>query len=80
MAEIVEKDSGMKRFPWTASAPADEWLGAESHVPNLKQELRQRNHQAWNTANIVVAGALFTAGVALGSLAAIWLTRSQRID
>jgi hypothetical protein len=68
----------MKHFPWTSSAPADEWLGAESHMPNLKQELRKQNHQGWDAFDIVVAGALFTTGLTLGSLAAVWLTRSRR--
>jgi hypothetical protein len=78
MAHVLEKDSGMKSFPWTSSAPAEEWLGAESHMPYLKQELRKQNHQGWEPSHLVVAGALFTAGLTLGSLAALWLTRSRR--
>ena len=74
----LEKESGMKSFPWNSSAPAEEWLGAESHLPNLKQELRKQNHQAWDISELVVAGALFTTGVTLGSLAALWLTRARR--
>jgi hypothetical protein len=80
MAELLEKDTGMKSFPWTASAPAEEWLGAESHMPNLKQELRKQNQQGWNISELVLAGALFTSGLTLGSLAALWLTRSRRTD
>jgi hypothetical protein len=78
VAQLLEKDSGMKSFSWTSSAPAEEWLGAESHLPNLKQELRKQNHQGWDTSELVVAGALFTTGLTLGSLAALWLTRSRR--
>ena len=78
MADAQKKDSGMKKFPWTSSAPAEEWLGAESHMPYLKQELRKQNHQGWAASHLVVAGALFTAGLTLGSLAALWLTRSRR--
>ena len=78
VAKFLEKDSGMKGFPWTSSAPAEEWLGAESHLPNLKQELRKQNHQGWETSELVVAGALFTTGLTLGSLTALWLTRSRR--
>jgi hypothetical protein len=78
VARLLEKDSGMKSFPWTSSAPAEEWLGAESHLPNLKQELRKQNHQGWETSELVVAGALFTTGLTLGSLTALWLTRSRR--
>ena len=68
----------MKGYPWTPSAAAEEWLGAESHLPNLKQELRKQNHQGWEASELVVAGALFTTGLTLGSLAALWLTRSRR--
>ena len=78
MAYLLEKDSGMKSFPWTSAAPAEEWLGAESHMPNLKQELRKQNEQGWEISELVVAGALFTTGLTLGSLAALWLTRSRR--
>ena len=78
VAQRLEKDSGMKTFPWTSSASADEWLGAESHLPNLKQELRKQNDRSWETSEIVVAGALFTTGLTLGSLAALWLTRERR--
>jgi hypothetical protein len=80
VVDQMEKDSGMKRFPWTSSVASEEWLGAESHLPNLKQELRKQSHRGWNTAEIVVAGALFTAGLTLGSLAALWLTRSRQTD
>jgi hypothetical protein len=76
----MEKDLGMKRFPWTSSTAPEEWLGAESHLPNLKQELRKQNRRGWDTAEIVVAGALFAAGLTLGSLAALWLTRSRQPD
>ena len=78
MAQAQKKDSGMKKFPWTSSAPPEEWLGAESHMPYLKQELRKQNHQGWAASHLVVAAALFTGGLTLGSLAALWFTRSRR--
>lgn len=78
MTYLLEKGLDMKQS--TFPAPADEWLGPESHMPNLGRELRQRNRQDWNIAGIAVGGALFTFGVALGSLAAMWLTRSRRTD
>lgn len=78
MAQLLDKDARMTSLPWTSSAPAEEWLGAESHMPNLKQELRKQNHQGWEPSHLVVAGALFTTGLTLGSLAALWLTRSRR--
>ena len=80
VVQSLEKDSGMKSFPWTSSASGEEWLGAESHMPNWKQELRKQSHQGWDTSELVVAGALFTTGLTLGSLAALWLTRSRRTD
>ena len=76
MTYLLDRGSDMKQS--TFPAPADEWLGAESHVPNMGRELRQRNRQEWNIAGIAVAGALFTAGMALGSLAAMWMTRARR--
>lgn len=47
-------------------------------MPNLKQELRKQNHQGWDTSELVVAGVLFSTGLTLGSLAALWLTRLRR--
>lgn len=78
VAYLLEQDSSMKHVQVTSPAAADEWLGAESHVPNLGRELRRRNRQGRNIAGIVVAGALFAAGVVLGSLAAMLMTRSRR--
>jgi hypothetical protein len=49
-------------------------------MPNLKQELRKQNQRGWEISEVVVAGALFTAGLTLGGLAALWLTRSRRTD
>jgi hypothetical protein len=76
-AHLVEKDSGMEH-QLTPLAHADEWLGPESHVPNMGRELRRRNQRDWDIAGIAIGGALFAAGVALGSLAALWLTRSRQ--
>jgi hypothetical protein len=47
-------------------------------MPYLKQELRKQNHQGWAASHLVVAAALFTGGLTLGSLAALWFTRSRR--
>lgn len=80
MEHLLEKESGMKSFPWTSSTPAEEWLGAESHMPYLKQELRKQNEQGWDAFHLLVASALFTTGLTLGSLGALWLTRSRRTD
>lgn len=78
MAYLLEKDLGMEHQQFTPLAHAEEWLGPESHVPNLGRELRRRNQRAWDIAGIAIGGALFAAGVALGSLAAVWLTRPSR--
>ena len=78
MAHSLKKDSGMKSFPWTPSAPSEEWLGAESHMPNLKQELRKQNHQWLGHLRARRGRRLFTTGLTLGSLAALWLTRLRR--
>jgi len=47
----------------------DEWLGAESHMPNLSQELRRREPRRMGFSSGWIAGAMFAAGVAAGCLA-----------
>jgi len=79
----VDQVSGRKAawadFRRPNHVPADEWLGAESHVPNLGRELRQRNKPIRDMSVVWVAGALFMAGLAIGGLASVLLTRSGRI-
>lgn len=79
VAQLLERNSAgidIRRF----SAPsADEWLGPESHMPNLRRELRQRNTPVGGTAGAWMAGALFMAGLAMGSFAALLIIRSRRI-
>jgi hypothetical protein len=60
------------------TSSSDEWLGPESHLPNLTRELRRRDRPVWGTALPLVAGALFVTGLALGSLATLLLNRSRR--
>jgi len=45
-----------------------EWLGPESHMPNLSRELRRR--EPWETgfSSGWIVGAMFAAGVAAGCL------------
>ena len=79
VAHLLEKDSSMEQhLHLTPLVHADEWLGPESHVPNMGQELRRRNQRSWDIAGIAIGGALFAAGVALGSLTAVWLTRPSQ--
>lgn len=47
----------------------DEWLGAESHVPNLSRELRRREPRRTGLPSGWVASVIFVAGVAAGYLA-----------
>src|SRR5262249_61464603 len=73
VAQRLEKDSGMEHLHLMPLAHADEWLGPESHVPNMGRELRRRNQRNWDIAGIAIGGALFAAGGALGSLKAGWV-------
>ncbi len=63
---------------WQANPPAGEWLGAESHMPNLGNELRRQSKQLRDPAWGWAAGAIFLGGLAIGSLAALLITRSRR--
>jgi hypothetical protein len=47
----------------------DEWLGPESHMPNLSRELRHREPRRMGVSSGWVVGVIFVAGVAAGSLA-----------
>jgi hypothetical protein len=47
----------------------DEWLGPESHMPNLSQELRRREPRKMGFSSGWIVGAMFAAGVAAGCLA-----------
>jgi len=63
-----------------SSTSPEEWLGGESHVPNLGRELRRRNEPTWDMTVAWFAGALFVAGVAIGSLASLLLTRARKTN
>lgn len=69
----------MAMVPQRASKTfSDEWLGAESHLPNLNVELRRQSPRAWRPALPWMAGALFVTGLALGSMVTLLLARSRR--
>ena len=53
----------------------DEWLGPESHMPNLSRELRRREPRRMGFSSGWVVGAIFVVGVAAGSLAMRLLDR-----
>jgi hypothetical protein len=53
----------------------DEWLGPESHMPNLSRELRRREPRKLGFSFGWIVGAVFVAGVAAGSFAVRLLDR-----
>ncbi|HJT22843.1 MAG TPA: hypothetical protein VJ746_20380 [Nitrospira sp.] len=68
----------MSRQPPVSRLPHDEWLGPESHVPNLSGELRRQNPRSWHSLLPWLAGGLFMTGFLTGSAAAWLLYRSRR--
>jgi hypothetical protein len=56
----------------------DEWLGPESHMPNLSRELRRREPRRRGFSSGWVVGAMFAAGVAAGCLAMRFFDRRSR--
>ena len=53
----------------------DEWLGPESHMPNLSRELRRREPRKLGLSFGWIVGAMFVSGVAVGCLAVRLLDR-----
>ena len=76
----MSKDAATKRFKQVGSQPMpqDEWLGAESHMPNLSRDLRRRSRRGQGLSLGWIVGSMFAVGVAVGSLATLVLTRSRR--
>jgi hypothetical protein len=58
----------------------DEWLGPESHMPNLSRELRRREPGRTGFSSGWVVGVMFAAGVAAGCLAMRLFDRRSRIS
>ena len=56
----------------------DEWLGAESHMPNLSGELRRREPRGLGVSSGWIVGAMFAAGVAAGCLVMHLFDRRSR--
>jgi hypothetical protein len=53
----------------------DEWLGPESHMPNLSGELRRREPRKLGLSFGWIAGAMFVSGAVVGCLAVRLLDR-----
>jgi len=56
----------------------DEWLGPESHVPNMSRELRRREPRRTGFPAGWVGGVMFLAGVAAGCFAMRLIYRRSR--
>jgi hypothetical protein len=56
----------------------DEWLGPESHMPNLSRELRRREPRRLGFSSSWIVGAMFAAGVAAGCVAMRLFDRRSR--
>jgi len=58
----------------------DEWLGPESHMPNLSQELRRREPRQMGFSSGWVVGAMFAVGVTAGCFVLRLFDRRSRIS
>ena len=56
----------------------DEWLGPESHMPNLGRELRRRESRGMGFSSGWMVGAMFAAGMAAGCLVMSLFHRRSR--
>jgi hypothetical protein len=66
-------------FRKTSTRPSeDEWLGPESHMPNLGRELRRREPSRMGVSSGWIIGATFVAGVAVGCLVMGFFDRRSR--
>jgi hypothetical protein len=72
VANLFKKDSIL--------ASEDEWLGPESHMPNLGRELRRREPRGMDVSSGWVVGAIFAAGVAAGCLVMGLFDRRSQIS
>ena len=72
VANLFKKDS--------IRASEDEWLGPESHMPNLGRELRRREPRGMDVSSGWVVGAIFAAGVAAGCLVMGLFERRSQIS
>lgn len=67
------------RFKKGSNRPSeDEWLGPESHMPNLSRDLRRRQSRGTGFSSGWIVGAMVAAGVAAGCLAMRLFDRRSR--
>ena len=62
----------------SARSSEDEWLGPESHMPNLSRELRRREPRGTGLSYGWIVGVMFAAGVAAGCLAMRFFDRRSQ--
>jgi hypothetical protein len=62
----------------STSSSEDEWLGPESHMPNLSRDLRRRELRRMGVSSGWVVGGIFAAGVAAGCLVMRLFDRRSR--
>lgn len=72
MAHLFKKES--------IRGSEDEWLGPESHMPNLGRELRRRESRGVGVSSGWIVGAIFAAGVAAGCLVMSLFDRRSQIS
>ena len=64
------------RFKKDSNRPSeDEWLGPESHMPNLSRELRRREPRKLGLSLGWIVGVMFASGVAVGCLSVRFFDR-----
>jgi hypothetical protein len=72
---MSEKKTAMLFKKGSNHSSEDEWLGPESHMPNLSRELRRREPRKLGLSFGWIVGAMFVSGVAVGCLAVRLLDR-----
>ena len=65
-------------FKRGSTRSGEEWLGPESHMPNLNRELRSQEPRGRGFFPGWIVGAMFVAGVAAGCLALRFFDRQSR--
>jgi len=72
---MSEKIAAIRLKKGSNRSSEDEWLGPESHMPNLSRELRRREPRKLGLSFGWIVGAMFVSGVAVGCLALRLLDR-----